>query len=78
MFPSRADDIVYLIRYVFSDENIPYFCNGIGSSRELVVSFAACQGEALLLSDVFNELLEEGDSFVSNFQVRMMEGMDKD
>lgn len=78
MFPSSVADIVALIRYAFCDENTPDKDDGMDELRDLVLCFAAYQDEVLLLSGGFNELLEEGGSFVSNFHKRMMERIDKD
>lgn len=78
IFPWSVDGIVALIRYAFSNENTPDKADGMDELRDLVVGFAAYQDDVLLLSGVFNELLEEGGSFVSSFRKKMMERVDKD
>ena len=54
------DYIVALIRYAFSNENTPDKFDGTDGLRDLMVCFAACQEEVLLLSVVFNEFFGSG------------------
>jgi hypothetical protein len=65
LYPERVEDVVELVRYAYSDDNI--YSDGTDELRALVAVYMASRIDKLNQSDSFLTLLEDGGAFVRDF-----------